>query len=230
MKKRFFVCLIFLTLLAAPYRATFAGNLGIKPVIQKTPVWCWLAVGEMVFKYYGVPNVNPAGIYQCGIIGSLVGVYHPCNRDCSLCEQPARSLQNIQIMLRTYPVTASQANPYLSVPPLRSESKYTYLSEAEIRTDIDDESPIIAGINPSGFATPGSSQHVALIVGYEQTKGKLILTVNDPFPFDLGTFNRMQNPYVAAGGTSNGDGSYEIEYGRFRRGLQWNTTIFNISR
>src|SRR5689334_6854940 len=46
-------------------------QLVVAPVQQETEVWCWLAVGEMVFRYYGLPSVNGFGDYQCGIVGAL---------------------------------------------------------------------------------------------------------------------------------------------------------------
>jgi hypothetical protein len=39
-------------------------KLNIPPIPQNTAVWCWLAVSEMALRYHGVPNTNPAGIYQ----------------------------------------------------------------------------------------------------------------------------------------------------------------------
>lgn len=196
--------------------------------MQQTPVWCWLAVGEMVFEHYGVPNINPAGIYQCGVIGGIAGPASPCWRDCRLCIVPAGSMAAIQNMLRTYPLVARQLSGDTSITPIASEAKSRQLFENEIKEEIDNDRPIIAGINPTGFAFPGVSQHVALIVGYEENDGDLVLTINDPFPFDLGSFSGLRNPYIAAGGQSFGDGSYEIEYGDFRRNLRWNTSIYRI--
>jgi hypothetical protein len=37
----------------------------------------------MVFRYYNIPNVNPAGILQCGVVGVMVG--NPCAADCRCC-------------------------------------------------------------------------------------------------------------------------------------------------
>src|ERR1700759_4403447 len=85
--------------LPRPSRARDA-DLSIDPVMQNTPVWCWLAVGEMVFKYFDVPNVNPAGIYQCGIIGTIAGPYSPCWSDCTRCVVGAGQASNITNMLR----------------------------------------------------------------------------------------------------------------------------------
>jgi hypothetical protein len=42
-----------------------------------------LTVGEMVFTYYQVPNLNPHGFYQCGIIGTLLPAL--CGLDCTRC-------------------------------------------------------------------------------------------------------------------------------------------------
>lgn len=67
--------------------STLAGQsfkvLPVPPRYQETPVWCWVAVGEMVFRYYGIPNMNGPGNYQCGVIGALAGPYSPCWGNCS---------------------------------------------------------------------------------------------------------------------------------------------------
>ena len=80
-----------LCLLGASAGSSEAGSLSIRPVIQKASVWCSAAVGEMVFDYFHVPNVNPAGHFQCGILGVLAAgkQWQECAYRCERCPVPA---------------------------------------------------------------------------------------------------------------------------------------------
>lgn len=203
-------------------------DLSIDPVYQETPVWCWIAVGEMVFKHYGLPNVNPVGDYQCGVVGALAGPYSPCWNNCLRCTVPAGYMQNVRNMLIEYPRIVRR-NVDRSATQLSATYIGSALSSDQVKEELDANRPIIAGINTSGFApAPGQSMHVCLIVGYdEDDDGVLTLTVNDPFPYDI-VNPSQENPFDAAGGNSNGDGSYTIQYSTFRRRLAWNSSIYMI--
>jgi hypothetical protein len=225
--KLYLTCFLTCMILVAASSARSV-TLSIYPVFQKTPVWCWVAVGEMTFTYYDVPNVNPGGIYQCGVIGVLAGVGTPCNRDCRLCTVPAGSLVNIASMLRDYSKVV-HANKRSS-PEITGMPVYRSLSKSELKSEIDDERPVIAGITPSGFQYGSEPMHVALIIGYdEESNGRLTLTVNDPFPYDAVMF-RAQNPFVRAGGKTVAAGQYEIDYDSFKSRLQWGSTIHKIKK
>lgn len=75
-------------------------ELPIAPIAQQTEVWCWAASAEMILRYYNEPNLNPAGNYQCGVVGGyyylLGGPSHPCVSNCFLCQSPASSAFEIQ--------------------------------------------------------------------------------------------------------------------------------------
>ena len=209
---------------AAPLTANAVdAELSIPPVAQRTPVWCWVAVGEMVFEHFGVPNVNPVGNYQCGIIGALAGPYHPCWSDCGRCVVPAGTPQNITNMLFQYPRIAGQLTRQ-SIDGVRSRRVLRALTDEQVREELDNDRPIIAGINPSGVAGP-FAQHVALIIGYEDVDDQLILTVNDPYPYQF-VGNRF-DPYLRAGGEGSG-GQYRINYNNFRRGLSWSESFYDL--
>jgi hypothetical protein len=211
--------LLVLSLLAAlPSRA---GVLPIAPVVQQTQVWCWVAVGEMIFRYLGIPNVNPAGVYQCGIIGALAadqyGMSHPCTFDCTQCVVTAGTEVWVRAMLERYPVVVQTLG--LRAPALASQHEPTALQADMLAAEIDGGYPVVAGISPYG-SSGGVSAHVALIVGYERDAGGgLVLKVNDPYPFDM----MGANPYVTAGGRRDefGAGSYWIGYETFVTRLQW---------
>lgn len=203
--------------------------LSIQPIMQQTEVWCWLAVGEMVFKYYGVPNVNPGGDYQCGIVGAtgyaLNGACDACNLNCGNCVRPAGSASMMTFMLTNYPRIACRSL-FNTNQTLRNSYVANYLNANFLIQQLDARKPVIAGINPgTQFVLPGNSQHVCLIVGYYfDGLGNLILRVNDPFPY----WYTGYDPYVANGAINNGDLSYQISFNNLVGGLRWNTSWFDI--
>lgn len=108
-----------------------AEKLAIAPIAQETPVWCWVAVGAMVLNYYDVPNLNPAGDYQCGIIAARFGPNTVCWTNCRACQVPAGAPSEITRMLREYPPFAGRlvnrrvsglTSSILSAPSVKSRS------------------------------------------------------------------------------------------------------------
>lgn len=182
----------------------------------------------MVLQYFDVPCVNPAGDYQCGLIGWFFGPNSPCYHNCFNCAVPARSAYDIRNLFVLYP---QQAGLLVLGQSIRLDfaGSFTHIGKDAIENSIDNGSPIVTGISPDGFFR-GISEHVAVIVGYEEDdEGKLTLTVNDPFPFDATVFS-AQNPYIKAGGIDNGDGSYQIGYREYVTFLQWHETFYNFRR
>ena len=224
-------CLLIMVLLfclgagiaSPPAPKAIDADLSIPPVVQRTPVWCWLAVGEMVFEHLGVPNVNPAGVYQCGIIGAIAGPMHPCWQDCRLCNVPAGSPQGITNMLMQYPRIAGGITRQ-RIGGVRSTHVRQALSPEDIQEEIDNDRPIIAGISPAGVRGP-FAQHVVLIVGYEESDNALFLTINDPYPYQF--VGNQFDPYLRAGGAGR-NGQYRISYNNFRRGLAWSESFYDL--
>jgi Papain-like cysteine protease AvrRpt2 len=193
-------------------------DLGIQPVIQQSPVWCWAAVSEMVLDHYGYSSVNPAGNFQCGVVAMLGGV---CSVNCNACQTGIGSTGNLAQVLRQYIALAKQvgADGDSFVP-----NKTGRLSRQRVISEIDEGDPIIAGISPSGFGQfypPGFGEHVALIVGYEEYESELHVLVNDPFPYRF--FGN--DPYLAVGADAVVDGQYLIEYNRFVQRLGYKDSI-----
>ncbi|MFN3953099.1 MAG: C39 family peptidase [Pararhodobacter sp.] len=191
---------------------------GIVPVAQATHVWCWLAVGEMVFRYYGIPQVNftpsPAA-YQCGIVGSLAyspPSVHPCTMDCGYCIVPAGDAQGMRRMLELYPVRAGR-------PVLETRYHPASLQMAGVVREIDAGHPVIIGISPSGQPPAFASEHVALIAGYDLATNRLL--VHDPYPFG----HSWANPYVPAGAQRVGALSYWVPLQALYGPLQWRETF-----
>jgi hypothetical protein len=218
---------LFLTLMAqvVPTMAAEA-TLHIPPVYQERPSWGWAAVGEMVFKYYYVPAVHRTD-YQCGIVQERKLCMGTPN--CSECDLPPGDEAFMVRMLEQYPVTAKLGDRFGDIA-LTAQSMTGSLSEAEVKKELDEGRPIIAGVSPSGFKIGGISQHMALIVGYDDSSGALMLTVNDPFPFEDDRFLWIGNPYQPNMDMSGENtGQYEISFERFRSKLKWKQTMYRIT-
>jgi hypothetical protein len=219
------VWLFFLSLL--PFNSTMAAEvtLHIPPVFQERPSWCWAAVGEMVFKYYDIPAIHRTD-FQCGILQSR-GV---CTGlpNCVDCDFPAVDETAVMNLLEQYPAMAKRDGKAINIA-LTVQLKDGNLSEAEIRQELDEGRPIIVGLSPRGFKVDDIRQHMALIVGYDTRSDDLMLTVNDPFPFEDMRFLWIGNPYITAKASEDGEGRYEVGYNAFRSKLKWTQTLYRIS-
>jgi hypothetical protein len=132
-------------------------------------------------------------------------------------------------MLQQYPLMATRGGATGDIA-LTVRLKADSLSEAEVKKELNEGRPIIAGVSPSGFKIDGISQHMALIVGYDDSSGDLRLTVNDPFPFEDDRFLWIANPYQPNMDMSGeNDGQYEISFERFRSKIKWNQTMYRIT-
>lgn len=192
-------------------------SLPIAPKFQQTPVWCWLAVGEMVFSHFAVPEVNPN--FQCGIVAadSIATNMEMCSRDCSLCNVPVGTSREFAGMLVDYPRRAAALTGRKTPRVFATISGV--LAVDAVASEIDRGSPVVAGISPGGVSGAfQTSAHVALIIGYDLSTdpSKPRLRVNDPFPFP-----EAANPYLAAGASSPAAGSYSIPYETFQHALGW---------
>jgi hypothetical protein len=217
---------LFLVLLV-PVKLTMAAEvkLHIPPVFQERPSWCWAAVGEMVFKYYDVPAAHRTD-YQCGIVQArnlCKGILN-----CFQCDLSAGDEATMVNMLEQYPVMVTRGGRAGDIA-LTAQSKSGSLSEAEVKNELDQGRPIIVGISPTGFKVAGTPQHMALIVGYDDRSGDLMLTVNDPFPYEDMRFLWIGNAYLSARASGGSEGEYEIDYEAFRLRLKWTQTIYRMT-
>jgi hypothetical protein len=159
-----------------------ANQVAVAPVFQETAVWCWAAVAEMVFRYYGQPNLNPAGDYQCGIVGATAALGMlplPCASNCALCVTTFGSPPQYVSLLQQYPAVARQATGF----PTRGINVAFVpgpIEFSQVRTLIDDGQLIVSGITPSGIPSAFGPAHVALIAGYRFSPTSQRLIVNDP--------------------------------------------------
>jgi len=132
-------------------------------------------------------------------------------------------------MLQQYSLLATRDGAAGDVG-LAAQSKAGSLSEEEVKQEINEGRPIIAGVSPSGFKIDGISQHTALIVGYDDRSGDLKLIVNDPFPFEDDRFLWIGNPYQPNMDMSGeNEGQYEVGFQRFRSKIKWIHTMYRIT-
>ncbi len=217
---------LFLAVLV-PVNLTMATEvkLHIAPVFQERPSWCWAAVGEMVFKYYYVPAAHRTD-YQCGIVQARNLCMEIPN--CVPCDLSAGDAATMVNMLEQYPLLAAPGGTAGDIA-LTAQSKSGSLSEVEVKKELDEGRPIIVGISPPGFKVDGTPQHMALIVGYDDSSDDLMLTVNDPFPYEDMRFLWIGNAYLSARASGGSAGEYEIGYEAFRLRLKWTQTIYRIT-
>jgi hypothetical protein len=206
---------------------TIAGEvkLHIPPIFQERPSWSWAAVGEMVFKYYYVPAAHRTD-YQCGIVQSRKLCTGMPN--CVECDLPPGDEATMVNILEQYPLMAALGGAAGDIR-LTVQLKNGTLSEAEVKNELNQGRPIIVGISPPGFKVDGVPQHMALIVGYDDSSGDLMLTVNDPFPYEDMRFLWIGNAYLSARASGGSAGEYEIGYEAFGLRLKWTQTIYRIT-
>lgn len=200
-------------------------QLHIPPLFQERPSWCWAAVGEMIFKYYDIPALHPAD-YQCGIVQSrklCAGML-----DCTDCALSAVDEASVVNLLEHYPASAIEAGKANNIA-LTVQLKDGILSEEEVKQELEEGRPIIVGLSPRGFKVDGIRQHMALIVGYDTSSGDLVLTVNDPLPFEDMIFLWIGSPYVSARASEEAEGQYEVGYEAFRSRLKWTKTLYRMT-
>jgi hypothetical protein len=201
--------------------------LPISPVYQETPEWCWAATSQMLFTYYGLPDLNGAGDYQCGIVAAAFGPSSVCWSNCGACITGIGTISNMQQELYNYGIIANQLG--ITSPILNSTILFSYLTYDQVKTEILGKRPIVIGISPTGFSLPNISEHVALIVGFDESSGTPTLIVNDPFPFYLPQFGNVPDPYPYEGGTQIQSGQYSIAYANFVGPFQWGNTLYQIA-
>jgi len=135
-----------------PPQAQPARELPVPFVAQQTPVWCWAAVSEMVFRYYG------RGAAQCQVLTGWVG--GDCCRAPGLCMAAAPTMEVIQQTLYGFAGLRS----------LRAGAPLPF--EAVVR-EIDAGRPLIVAYRGS------FSGHVVVVYGYDLRTGTV--SIHDPF-------------------------------------------------
>lgn len=200
------------------------------PVHQQSMVWCWVASGEMIFKHFNVPTVNPAS-YQCGVVAFLGAPYTSCMQNCGTCQVPAHDISMIQNMLEQYPVFAGRSLGRYDQKPIHSKMG-SDLTAKEVRKEIENGRPILIGLSPSGH-TQAVPEHAAVIVGYrvegDDDGEETWVIVNDPFPYEA-FLRGEKSPYERAGGARERLGQYSIEIDDLRSKLGWTQSLYGLSQ
>jgi len=190
--------------------------LPIAPVEQQTQVWCWLATGEMIFKHFGVPNLNPNGNYQCGIIGSIFR-NSICNANCfnANCIRGSGSNANTVRMFKDYAWIADRS--------VFSCNEGYELNFNTIRSNIDRDKPILCGISPNRKQYYFGAEHVAVLIGYEVRNGIPYVIINDPYPYPSNG-----NLYIRSGAVVLQRNQYLISLESFTQNMFWHWSLSNI--
>jgi hypothetical protein len=204
--------------------------LDIPPVFQQNAMWCWLTVGEMIFKYNKVPPndpwkkvklapplIDPDKAYQWGILA----IMNPgCWRDPDVCAMTGgSSWANLQSMLEKYPVETAK------MKPIGSEFVPGCLNKDQVKKAIDGGRPIEVGITPGADPAPAANAHVALFIGYQEKGADFQVVVNDPWPYHVST---DPNFYVDEGGSRNCDANYTLDLKTFCKKAGWNGSLIKI--
>lgn len=220
-KRKLFLCALILGAIAqfnsAPANAKV---LPVPIVMQQTPEWCFAASASMIFEYFGFPNLNPAGDFQCGIVGAQGGV---CAANCAAlpCLGGGGTVPHVAAIMRTYATVAQQRTGFSDSSVRLGETGI--LTPEQIRGQIDNNGPVMAGISPSGVPFPpglGVSEHAVVIVGYEGDENDFKVIINDPYPYPAPA------PYVSAGGSERQLGQYEIAYSVFVNVFHYGNSLF----
>jgi len=189
-----------------------AHDLAITPVQQLRSEWCWLAVGEMVLRNAGVPQFPGSPDYQCGML-----MANPRYGSCP--NIPAGSTGGIRSLVYSYPAFVNSTG--LGSAPAG------VISYSHIKHEIQNNRPVIIGVNPSQVLVgipnlsrsyplgPGSAEHAALIIGFDEAANSI--TVADPYPYPPAA-----NPYLKVGAVQiDSKLAYRLTWDQLVVGLKW---------
>lgn len=195
--------------------------LNVPRVRQENDTWCWLASSEMVNKYHGVCSVDKDPNMQCSMIRymSFAGLLPEfCMLDCRLCSVSAQKLENLRYPLDSYSKDAAKN----CGNAVKTDLKHRPSTLLRLKYEIDNNMPILAGVNPSLRGQISSEpEHLIVVVGYTGNNDNPILRVNDPFDYPP-----YFNPYLKIGAKNVGEGVYDIYYKDLLSKFAWQTTAY----
>lgn len=191
-------------------------TLKIYPIMESAAGRGWAAIGEMVMRYYAVPNASVEDDYQCGIANFLTG-----KQDCS---EPGK-MGAFNATLEVIDGFQPYAFAFFDEAPRQMRwQRGGVLPQAELIHEIELERPVVAAIAPPKMSeSDKDKQQVALIVGYEGDASSLQIVVNDPRAYEFGA-----DPYIDIGAQMLETGQYLISYDSFVRDMRWTETIHHI--
>ncbi len=207
------------SLTVASRPAAADSTLSIDPIQEDQHGESWAAVGEMVMRYYTVPNTGPNDDYQCGLTHYLNG--QDVSADCAT---PVK-LGAFQAILKIISGYQPYAYKYFQEDPVTMRFEQAKVLPAdEVIHEIEFERPIVVAIEPPKVSDADkNTKQVALIVGYKGTADHLQIIINDPKVYELGS-----DPYVDAGASALDSGQYLINYKDFIKEMRWTASIYRI--
>jgi hypothetical protein len=188
--------------------------LPITPVVQRTSTSCWLAVAEMILRYFSVPvdQVDAPYVHdmdsQCTI---YVVTFAPADHRCATNTENVVEVRSVMsqyaIALRA---TGKPAYTALNLTKT-DEPTGTALDFSAIKSELDAARPVAIVLNVAGTA------HVVLIVGFDDLgpAGQYI-TINDPFPYVATT-----NPWATFASSSPRPMQYTMTLSQLSAAAEW---------
>lgn len=206
-------CLLQIAAGVLPSRAT--EPLPILPARARAEGWGALALGEMVFRYFGLPAARGAAEYQCGIAAVLMPPRdaRDCLADCLRCERGSGLPVDVKTILEQYPKRLERQDPKVEVQIVVTTQPVA-LTPWALRSQLLKNRPIVALLG----AQHGVPQSL-LIVGYRDIDDDLILLVNDPLARDAAFWSTVD---ATAGPHA---GSWWVSYDHLREPLDWDHTL-----
>jgi hypothetical protein len=184
--------------------------LKVAPVTRHAENWNYLAVTEMVFRYYGLPPASSVETYQCGIASLFMRGRDAttCASACLQCEVASGTSTDLETTLQQYPRRLSAARG-VATPDLVAIDRPLALSPAALLTQLNANKPVVA------LLTNGRP---VLIVGY-RSGPELFVLLNDPEP--------ESDKFYADAGAQPGPtaGGWWLAYSALRTTLGWSRTI-----
>jgi len=202
-----------------PVHARADDAISIDPIQESQPGRSWAAVGEMIMRYYAVPNTGPNDDYQCGLANFLTG-----KDNSTECVAPAK-LGAYQAALKVIGGYSPYAYQFFKEDPIVMRSEQgKVLPPDELIHEIEFERPVVAAIEPPKVsAADKNTNEVALIIGYKGSADNLQIIINEPKVYEVGS-----DPYVDAGATALDTGQYLMNYRDFIKEMRWTASIYRI--
>lgn len=202
--------------LFASTAASFADPLPITPIRARASGWEAQAIGEMVFRYFGIPAWDGAREYQCGIAAAMMPAEagSTCANFCRNCELGSGSPTELTTMIEHYPrrVNRQHGNPNAS---MSGHAESLALAPGALRAQLTRKFPVIALLG-ARLGTP----RAVLLIGFRDERDDLYVLLLDP------AFEPTDRFWTDAGSAAGpSPGAWWVPYQTLRGALEWDHTI-----
>lgn len=204
----------------APARAE-TKYLAVPPRQTAVTAYNWARVAEMLLIHYRFADLHPTGDYVCGLAGlAFSGNTGSCPRVAGLA-----SMAELKRVV--------EEHEQLAAPSARQPVRFFSLDDAgypryaQFRAEIDRDRPVVIGLasvdahirqNGSDPKTTASVPHFALVVGYDDGRG--LLLVNDPV-----LYRGLDNPLLQRLSPPARPGQYWVRYNDLVELGWWGTMV-----